>query len=219
MPDSQSQNKKSASSSAATASAVDEKLPILKLLSLGLQHVLVMYAGAVAVPLIIGRALQLTPEQVALLVSADLFCCGLVTLLQSYGLTKWFGIKLPVMMGVTFASVGPMLAIASQTPGTEGAQIIFGAIIAAGLFAVIIAPLMGRLLLLFPPVVTGSVILVIGISLMRVGINWIFGNPNGPTAPMLVDPTFAVLVENPNQCPRRIKIGRHNAKHPLCPVV
>ena len=80
---------------------VDERLPTPRLAALGLQHVLEMYAGAIAVPLIVGRALKLNPEQVALLISADLFCCGLVTLIQSLGLTRWFGIKLPVMMGVT----------------------------------------------------------------------------------------------------------------------
>ena len=88
--------------------AVDELLPPARLFTLGLQHVLVMYAGAIAVPLIVGRALALEPEQVAFLISADLFVCGLVTIIQSYGLTPWFGVKLPVMMGVTFASVGPM---------------------------------------------------------------------------------------------------------------
>ena len=100
-------------SSAASSSVhpVDERLPGGKLFALGLQHVLVMYAGAVAVPLIVGRALQLTPHEVALLISADLFCCGIVTLIQSAGATRWFGIKLPVMMGVTFAAVGPMVAM------------------------------------------------------------------------------------------------------------
>ena len=78
--------------------------------ALGLQHVLVMYAGAVAVPLIIGRALNLAPEQVAMLISADLFACGLATLVQSFGLPG-VGIRLPVMMGVTFASVAPMMAM------------------------------------------------------------------------------------------------------------
>ena len=81
-----------------SASAVDERLPTPRLVALGLQHVLVMYAGAVAVPLIVGRALKLTPDQVAMLISADLFCCGLVTLIQSLGATQWFGIRLPVMM-------------------------------------------------------------------------------------------------------------------------
>ncbi|MDO9597470.1 MAG: nucleobase:cation symporter-2 family protein [Azoarcus sp.] len=157
--------------------AVDERLPAGRLFTLGLQHVLVMYAGAVAVPLIIGRALNLSPEQVALLISADLFCCGLVTLIQSLGFGRHFGIKLPVMMGVTFAAVGPMVAMANVQGGPEGARAIFGAIIGAGLISIAIAPLMSRLLRFFPPVVTGTIIAIIGISLMRVGIGWAMGGP------------------------------------------
>ncbi|MFT4268129.1 MAG: nucleobase:cation symporter-2 family protein [Xenophilus sp.] len=169
---------------------VDQHLPLGKLTALGLQHVLVMYAGAVAVPLIVGRALNLGPHDVALLISADLFCCGLATLIQALGATQWFGIKLPVMMGVTFASVAPMVSIASANPGPEGAQLLFGTIIGAGIVAMIIAPLISRMLRFFPPVVTGTIIAVIGITLMRVGINWIFGNPVGPTAPTVVDPAY-----------------------------
>jgi uracil-xanthine permease len=171
-----------------TTHPVDERLPTGKLAALGLQHVLVMYAGAVAVPLIVGRALKLSPEQVAMLISADLVCCGLVTLIQSLGATQWFGIKLPVMMGVTFASVAPMVAMANTTPGAAGAQLIFGSIIGSGVVAILIAPLVSRMLRFFPPVVTGTIIAVIGISLMRIGINWIFGNPFGPTAPSIVNP-------------------------------
>ncbi len=170
---------------------VDERLPSTRLFTLGLQHVLVMYAGAVAVPLIVGRALKLEPADVAFLISADLFVCGIVTLIQSLGATQWFGIRLPVMMGVTFAAVGPMVAMANANGGAEGARAIFGAIIAAGVISMIIAPVVSRLLRFFPPVVTGTIILVIGVSLMRIGINWIFGNPVGPTAPQIVDPAHA----------------------------
>lgn len=144
---------------------------------LGLQHVLVMYAGAVAVPLIVGRALKLPPEQIAMLVSADLFAGGLATLVQSWGLPG-IGVRMPVMMGVTFAAVTPMIAMgASPEIGLTG---IYGAVIAAGLFALAVAPLIGRLLPLFPPVVTGTIILVIGISLMRVGVNWAAGGIGSP---------------------------------------
>ena len=162
---------------ATTVHPVDEKIPAPRLATLGIQHVLVMYAGAVAVPLIVGRALKLTPEQVALLISADLFCCGLVTLIQSFGVTQWFGIKLPVMMGVTFAAVGPMVAFANAMPGVDGARAIFGAIIGAGIVSIIIAPVVSKLLRFFPPVVTGSIIAIIGISLMRVGVGWALGGP------------------------------------------
>ena len=174
-----------------TPEAVDEVLAAPKLFTLGLQHVLVMYAGAIAVPLIIGRALKLEAADVAFLISADLFACGLVTLIQSLGVTQWFGIRLPVMMGVTFASVGPMLAIGGANPGTDGARLIFGSIIGAGIVAMLIAPVVSRMLRFFPPVVTGTIILVIGVTLMRIGINWIFGNPVGPTAPMIVNPEHA----------------------------
>lgn len=167
---------------------VDEMLPAGKLTALGLQHVLVMYAGAVAVPLIVGRALNLPPEQVAHLISADLFCCGLITLIQAMGATQWFGIKLPVMMGVTFASVAPMVSMAQTTGGSAGAGLIFGSVIGAGIVSILIAPLISRMLRFFPPVVTGTIIAVIGISLMRVGVNWIFGNPVGPTAPSVPNP-------------------------------
>ena len=151
---------------------VDEVLPTPRLLALGLQHVLVMYAGAVAVPLIIGRALKLSPQEVAFLISADLFACGLATLVQCIGFPG-VGIRLPVMMGVTFASVGPMLSMAAAPDiGLLG---IYGSVIAAGIFGIVVAPFISRLLPLFPPVVTGTIIMVIGISLMRVGINWAGG--------------------------------------------
>ena len=173
-----------------TVHPVDEKLPPARLAALGLQHVLVMYAGAIAVPLIVGRALKLAPEQVALLISADLFCCGLVTLIQSLGVTRWFGIKLPVMMGVTFAAVGPMVAFANAMPGVDGARAIFGAIIGAGIISMLIAPMMSRLLRFFPPVVTGTIIAIIGISLMRVGVGWAMGGPaflaQSPDVPKLI---------------------------------
>ena len=178
---------------------VDEILPPPKMFTLGLQHVLVMYAGAVAVPLIVGRALKLSPEDVAFLISADLFCCGIVTIIQSFGMTRYFGIQLPVMMGVTFASVGPMVAMAGTYPGTDGARIIFGSIIGAGIIAMLIAPFISRMLRFFPPLVTGTIILVIGVTLMRVGINWIFGTPVGPTAPKIVDPVASAWLNHINE--------------------
>jgi NCS2 family nucleobase:cation symporter-2 len=182
-----------------TVHPVDERLPTGRLAALGLQHVLVMYAGAIAVPLIVGRALKLSPEQVAMLISADLFCCGIVTLIQSLGATQWFGIKLPVMMGVTFASVAPMVAMANSNPGQGGAGLIFGAIIGAGIISILIAPLVSRMLRFFPPVVTGTIIAVIGISLMRIGINWIFGLPVGPTAPSVPNPEHLAWLDAARQ--------------------
>ncbi|WP_343742166.1 nucleobase:cation symporter-2 family protein [Herbaspirillum huttiense] len=176
----------------ATRHPVDERLPVFKLLALGMQHVLVMYAGAIAVPLIIGGALNLPKSEIAYLISADLFCCGLVTIIQSAGLWK-FGIRMPVMMGVTFAAVGPMVAMANN-PQLSILH-IYGAVIASGVFCILASPYMSKLMRYFPPVVTGTVITVIGVSLMGVGINWAAGGQ--PVIGKLVDGVF-VKVPNPD---------------------
>src|ERR1019366_6436737 len=107
---------------------------------------------------------------------------GLATLVQCIGFPG-VGIRLPVMMGVTFASVGPMLSMAAAP---EICLLgIYGSVIAAGIFGIVAAPFISRLLPLFPPVVTGTIIMVIGISLMRVGINWAGGGI----------PTFTKVIE------------------------
>ena len=152
--------------------AVDEMLPLPRLFMLGLQHVLVMYANAVAVPLILGGALHLPKEQIAMLINADLFACGIATLIQTVGIGM-FGIRLPVIMGVTAVSISPMLAIAAM-PGI-GLNGIYGAVLVGGLFGLFLAPFIGRILRFFPSVVTGSIITMIGVSLMRVGIAWAGG--------------------------------------------
>src|ERR1700677_5306412 len=125
---------------------VDEMLPAPKLLALGLQHVLVMYANAVAVPLIVGGALHLPKEQIAMLINADLFACGIATLIQTVGLGP-FGIRLPIIMGVTAVSISPMLAMAAM-PGV-GLTGIYGAVITGGLFGLLVAPVMQHALRFF----------------------------------------------------------------------
>ncbi|VVD59209.1 purine permease [Pandoraea aquatica] len=176
-----------------TVDPVDERLPIGKLFMLGLQHVLVMYAGAVAVPLIIGGALGLPKDQIAFLISADLMCCGIATLIQSVGVGR-FGIRMPVIMAVTFAAVGPMLAIGTNP--SLGLPGIFGATIASGIIGTLIAPLVGKLLRFFPPIVTGIVITSIGLTIIGVGINWAAGGVGNPDYgdPVYLGVSFAVLI-------------------------
>lgn len=182
---------------------VDEMIPPVKLTTLGLQHVLVMYAGAVAVPLIIAGALGLPGAQRATLISADILACGLATLVQSLGL-PFIGIRMPVMMGVTFASVAPMLALIVAAKEAEGAGfvptapllVVYGSVISAGIFGLIAAPLMSSLVRLFPAVVTGSIILVIGVSLMKIGVDW----AEGPhVVPNIVDGVFKGMIPNPHR--------------------
>ncbi|SDJ99367.1 nucleobase:cation symporter-2 family protein [Sediminibacillus albus] len=138
----------------------------LQTLSIGFQHVLAMYAGAVVVPLIVGGALNLTFEQLTYLISIDLLACGMATLLQVWK-NKFFGIGLPVMLGCTFTAVGPMIAIGSQ----HGISAIYGAIIVSGLFVVSISKYFSKLVRFFPPVVTGSVVMIIGLTLIPVAFN------------------------------------------------
>jgi uric acid transporter len=172
-------------------STTDERLAPPRLLILAVQHVLTMYAGAVTVPLVVSAALRLTTEQTAYLVSSDLVACGLVTILQCIGI--WgIGVRLPVMMGVTFVSVGPSIAIAANP--SLGLAGIFGATIVSGLIGVVIAPFFSRLSHLFAPVVTGTAMLLIGVSLMGVAVNWVSGSGAGGAPVDLWGASIAVLV-------------------------
>ncbi|MFF8448518.1 nucleobase:cation symporter-2 family protein [Streptomyces leeuwenhoekii] len=153
------------------AHPVDEVPPVRRLAAFGLQHVLAMYAGAVAVPLIVGGAMKLPPADLAYLITADLLVCGIATLIQCVGFWR-FGIRLPIMQGCTFAAVSPMVLIGTTGGGLPA---IYGSVIVAGLAIMLLAPVFGRLLRFFPPLVTGTVILIIGVSLLPVAGNWAAG--------------------------------------------
>lgn len=137
---------------------------------LGLQHVLAMYAGAVIVPIIVGSSLNLTTMQIAYLIGADLLTSGIATLLQVWR-NRFFGIGLPVVLGCTFTAVFPMIAIGKEL----GLGAIYGAIITSGLIVFIISHWFGKLVRFFPPVVTGSIVTVIGVTLVPVAMNNLAG--------------------------------------------
>jgi uric acid transporter len=163
---------------------VDEILPIPKLAVYGFQHVLAFYAGAVIVPILLANSIGLTTEQLIHLINADLFTCGIASIIQSVGFWK-IGVRLPLLQGVTFTAVSPMIAIGlAAGGGTEGLLVIYGAVIVAGLFTFLIAPFFSKLIRFFPPVVTGSVITIIGIALLPVAAADAAGGA-GPT----LDPT------------------------------
>ncbi len=163
---------------------VDEILPVPQLAVYGFQHVLAFYAGAVIVPILLANSIGLTTEQLIHLINADLFTCGIASIIQSVGFWK-IGVRLPLLQGVTFTAVSPMIAIAlANGGGTEGLLVIYGAVIVAGLFTFLIAPYFSRLIRFFPPVVTGSVITIIGIALLPVAAADAAGGA-GPT----LDPT------------------------------
>jgi len=148
------------------------RLPWLQQLLVSLQHVLLMYGGAVAVPLIVGQAAGLSRDEIAFLINADLLVAGIATLVQSLGIGP-MGIRMPVMMGASFAAVSSMVVMAGM-PGV-GMTGIFGATIAAGAFGLLIAPFVCRIVRFFPPLVTGTVITAIGLSLFPVAVNWAGG--------------------------------------------
>ncbi|WOL26425.1 nucleobase:cation symporter-2 family protein [Pseudomonas fragi] len=176
---------------AVTAPPPLARLPMLQLILVGLQHVLLMYGGAVAVPLIIGQAAGLSREEIAFLINADLLVAGVATIVQSMGIGP-MGIRMPVMMGASFAAVGSMVAMAGM-PGI-GLTGIFGATIAAGFFGMIIAPFMSKVVRFFPPLVTGTVITSIGLSLFPVAVNWAGGGSAAAQFGSPVYPAIAALV-------------------------
>ncbi|MCK8100974.1 purine permease [Bacillus sp. 2CMS4F] len=160
-----------------------------KTLSLGIQHVLAMYAGAIVVPLIVGKAMGLTAEQLTYLVSIDIFMCGVATLLQVWS-NRFFGIGLPVVLGCTFTAVSPMIAIGSE----YGVSAVYGSIIASGILVILISFFFGKLVSFFPPVVTGSVVTIIGITLMPVAMNNIAGGEGSPDFGDLSNLALAFIV-------------------------
>ncbi|GGL07719.1 nucleobase:cation symporter-2 family protein [Mangrovihabitans endophyticus] len=157
---------------AADRHPVDQMLPAGRLAVLGLQHVLVMYAGCVAVPLIVGGALGLGTSTVAVLVNADLFVAGVITCVQSLGVGRILGVRLPIVAGATFTALNPMILIGSR----YGMPAVYGSMLAAGVFGLLIAKPFAKIIHLFPPLVTGTVITVIGLSLIDAGAGLIAGN-------------------------------------------
>ncbi|GEN81923.1 xanthine permease [Sporosarcina luteola] len=138
----------------------------MKNVVLGIQHLLAMYAGAILVPLIVGQSIGLTSTQLTYLVSIDILMCGVATILQIMS-NRFFGIGLPVVLGCTFTAVGPMISIGDQ----YGISAIYGSVIASGLIIVVISVFFGKLIKFFPPIVTGSVVTIIGITLIPVALN------------------------------------------------
>ncbi|CDM23839.1 Xanthine permease [Castellaniella defragrans 65Phen] len=149
----------------------DENPGLAANLAYGLQHVLTMYGGIIAVPLIIGEAAGLPPDELGLLITACLFMGGLATLLQTLGLPL-FGSQLPLVQGVSFSGVATMIAILNTGGGLPA---IFGAVMAASLIGLIVTPVFSRIIRFFPPLVTGIVITTIGLTLMPVAALWAMG--------------------------------------------
>ena len=161
---------------------------------LGLQHLLAMYSGSILVPMMIGQALGYNSEQLTYLVSTDIFMCGVATYLQLQ-LNKYFGIGLPVVLGVAFQSVAPLNIIGQS----HGSGAMFGALIASGIFVILISGIFSKLANYFPAIVTVSVITTIGLTLIPVAIGNMGNNEANPTLESLMlalITVFIILVVN-----------------------
>ena len=170
---------------------VDQVPPFGKLTILGIQHVLAFYAGAVVVPLVIASGLGLDNHTLVHLINADLLTCGIATIIQSAGIGRFIGVKLPLIQGVTFTAVSPLIAIgAAATPAgadpKTGLATMYGSIIAVGLLVFLVAPFFAKLLRFFPPVVTGTLLTVMGTTLLSVSaddiLRWTDDAPAGTKA-------------------------------------
>lgn len=149
----------------------DERYPLGKTFLYGLQHIMTMYGGVIAPPIIVGQAAGLTGAEIGVLVSAALLVSGLATALQTLGI-RFFGSQLPLVQGISFAAVSTMVAVAS---GDGGLPAVFGAIIVAAVIGLAISPFFAQVVRFFPPVVTGTIITIIGVSLLPTAAGWMMG--------------------------------------------
>ncbi|GAA0686456.1 nucleobase:cation symporter-2 family protein [Kitasatospora atroaurantiaca] len=168
---------------------VDEVLPLPQLSLYGLQHVLAFYAGAVVVPIILGNALGLSSRELVYLINADLLTAGIASIIQAWGFWR-IGARLPLVQGATFTAVSPMIAIGQGAGGgTAGLLVVYGAVITGGVATFLFAPFVGRLAKYFPPIVTGTLLTVIGIVLIPVALQDVGGGPDLIGGPRYGDPT------------------------------
>lgn len=156
---------------------------------LGLQHLLAMYSGSILVPIIIATSLGYSTEQLTYLISTDIFMCGVATFLQLQ-LNKHFGIGLPIVLGVAFQSVAPLIMIGQS----HGSGAMFGALIASGIYVVLISGVFAKIADLFPSIVTGSVITTIGLTLIPVAIGNMGNNVPEPTGQSLLLAAITVVI-------------------------
>ncbi|MFG2983626.1 nucleobase:cation symporter-2 family protein [Streptomyces sp. NPDC048258] len=167
---------------------VDELLPVPKLALYGFQHVLAFYAAAVIVPVLLGNALGLSRQELVHLINADLLTCGVASIIQALGVWK-VGARLPLVQGVTFTAVSPMIAIGTGAGGgTAGLLVVYGAVITAGIATFAFAPLFSKLVKYFPPVVIGTILTIIGITLIPVALQDAAGGAHLIGTPAYGDP-------------------------------
>jgi len=149
--------------------ATNKKLPLGQSIPLGIQHVLAMFAGNITVPIIIAGIFGQTPEEKIFLIQMSLFVAGVATIIQTVGYGK-IGSRLPIIQGTSFAFIPVMAPFAKVGLGA-----VFTAAFIGGIFQMWIGKILKPIRHLFPPLVTGIVVLMIGVSLLKVGFMYAGG--------------------------------------------
>ena len=147
----------------------NNNLPLSKSIPLGIQHVLAMFAGNITVPIIVAGVFGQTPEQKIFLIQMALFVAGVATLVQTIGIGK-IGSKLPIIQGTSFGFIPVMLPFKAFGLGA-----VFGAALIGGIFQMFLGYFLKPIRHMFPPLVTGIVVLMIGVSLLGVGFQYAGG--------------------------------------------
>lgn len=154
---------------------IDEKPPLGVMILLALQHILAAFAGIIAVPLVVCSALDFNIEQTSIMVSATIFASGITTILQSKGVGP-IGTRVSGMMGTDFTFVNPSISVGAKF-GIAG---IVAATITGSLVEVVLSRFIKPLMKFFPPLITGTVVSLIGITLLPVSIDWAAGGGGAP---------------------------------------
>jgi len=168
---------------------INDKPPLRLAIPLAIQHIVAAFSGIVAVPLVVGGVLGLPMDQMTFFVSAALFMAGLATVIQAYGLGP-IGSRLPSIMGTDFTFVGPAIAVGS-TLGLPG---IFGATLLGSFIEMILSRFVKPLMKVFPPVVTGTVVALIGLTIMPVAVDWAAGGFGAADYGSIQNLTLAIVV-------------------------
>ncbi|HEM6116728.1 nucleobase:cation symporter-2 family protein [Streptococcus pluranimalium] len=168
---------------------IEDKPPVGVSILLALQHILAAFAGIIAVPLVVAGALKLSVEDTSIMVSASIFVAGITTMLQSKGLGP-IGSRVSGMMGTDFTFANPAISVGSRF-GIAG---IVGATIAGSLVEIVLSRFIKPLMKFFPPLITGTVVALIGITLLPVSMDWAAGGSGAKDYASVENITIAFVV-------------------------
>ena len=156
---------------------------------LGFQHIFASFGGIIVVPLVISSALGFDIATSTAVISASILAAGIATIIQAKGMGR-VGSKVACIMGTDFTFVSPSISVGSVL-GLPG---IIGATILGAFFEIILSYFIKPLMKLFPPIVTGTVVCLIGLTLLPVSMDWAAGGSGATDYGSLTNVSIAMLV-------------------------